>query len=220
MQLRPINIDNNGRQYSLWFKSFNYSAGVISSLPVTLTSFTAQLNNTNDKVNLNWVTTTEINASHFTVQRSFDGTDYDDAAIIFSEEGNTNLKRIYNYSDNISSIKNDLIYYRLKMVDMDGKFTYSEVEVIRMVKDEQADKVITFPNPAVSEMHVTIPLSWQNKTVAFNIYNVNGSLVKAKINSNTGQTETLNVSNLPAGTYILKAMSGTDNSTQKFIKVN
>jgi hypothetical protein len=213
----PFSIDNNGRQYSLWFKSFTYSAPVVSTLPVTLTSFTAQLNNST-KVGLNWSTTSEVNASHFTVERSVDAVNFNDIAMVLTQEGNSAALRNYSYPDNISSVNADIIYYRLKMVDMDGSFSYSSVEVIRVEK-EANNKVITYPNPATSELRVTIPDSWQNKAVIYSIYNMNGSLVKAKINSNAGQTETLNVSDLSTGTYVVKTASGENVSTQKFIKI-
>jgi Secretion system C-terminal sorting domain len=213
----PFSIDNNGRQYSLWFKSFTYSAPVVSTLPVTLTSFTAQLNNAT-KVGLNWSTTSEVNASHFTVQRSIDAVNFNDIAMVMTQEGNSAALRNYSYPDNISSVNADIIYYRLKMVDMDGAFSYSSIEVIRVEK-EANDKVITYPNPATSELRITIPDSWQNKAVIYSIYNMNGSLVKAKINSNAGQTETLNVSDLSTGTYVVKTASGDNVSTQKFIKI-
>jgi hypothetical protein len=213
----PFSIDNNGRQYSVWFKSFNYSSPVIKTLPVTLTSFSAQLNSAT-KVGLNWSTTSEVNASHFTIQRSTDAVNFQDVAMVVTQEGNSAALRNYSYPDNISSVNADIIYYRLKMVDMDGTFSYSSVEVIRVEKEE-SNKVITYPNPATSELRVTIPDSWQNKAVIYSIYNMNGSLVKAKINSNAGQTETLNVSDLSVGTYVVKTASGENVSTQKFIKI-
>ncbi len=216
----PINISNNGRQYSLWFKSFNYSAPVTGTLPITLTSFTAQLNNSTDKVNLNWTTSTEINASHFVVQRSADGTNYDDEAVVFTQEGNSSLQRAYNYSDNVNLQNAGLIYYRLKMVDMDGTFKYSNIDLIRLEQSQDLVKVIAYPNPATAEIRVTIPDSWQNKMVSYSIYNLNGSLVKAKTNNNAQQTETFGIADLSKGVYIINTTNGSDNTTQKFIKIN
>jgi hypothetical protein len=213
----PFSIDNNGRQYSLWFKSFNYSAPVTGTLPVTLTSFTARLNNA-AKVGLNWTTTSEVNASHFTIERSTDAVNFNDIAMVMTQEGNSAALRDYSYPDNISSVNADIIYYRLKMVDMDGTFSYSSIAVIRAEKGEN-DKVITYPNPASSELRITIPDSWQNKAVSYTIYNMNGSPVKGTVNSSAGQTEILNVSDVPAGTYVVKTTSGENSSAQKFIKI-
>jgi type IX secretion system substrate protein len=204
------------RYNSIWFKAFQYTAAKIVSLPVYLLSFNAALENSNS-VMLNWATSSERNASHFVIQRSIDGDNFDDEAIVFTEQGNSSSVRNYNYADNIISVNSSLIYYRLKMVDIDGNFNYSEVEVIRLGKQQQQN-LVTFPNPASSEVRVTIPSDWQNKTVAYSIYNLNGSLVKQKVNSNAGQTESFYIADLPAGLYVIKAATGNETATQKFIK--
>ncbi len=214
----PINISNNGRQYSMWFKSFTYNNPVIKTLPVSLLSFNAALDNSS-KVTLDWVTTAEINASHFVVQRSTDGNDFDDEAVIFTDDQNSYVKKQYDYADNISSVNSSLVYYRLKMVDKDGKFMYSEVAVIRLANQQGQMTMLTYPNPAVNQVRVTIPSDWQNKTIAYSIYNLNGSLIKQKVDSNAGQTETFNIADLPLGLYIIKAANGNETSAQKFLKI-
>jgi hypothetical protein len=215
----PINISGNGRQYSLWFKSFNYSTPVIHTLPVTLYSFNAQLNKQIQKVDLNWVTSSEINANRFVVQRSFDGAEFDDVAVVFTQEGNSSADRTYSYADNLEQSKSGLIYYRLKMVDKDETFMYSEVKIIRTENNEENAKVIAYPNPATNEIRITIPDSWQNKMVTYMIYNISGNMVKARTTANAGQTETFSITDLPAGTYIINTGNGTVNSTSKFIKL-
>ena len=68
-----------GNRYnSIWFKTFRYTAAKVNTLPVMFASFTAQLNNSNNKVLLNWATNSELKASHFVIQRSIDGNDYND----------------------------------------------------------------------------------------------------------------------------------------------
>ena len=80
--------------FSIWFKSISYTNPVKSSLPVSLYSFTAQLDD--NKVNLNWITALEINTSHFVIQRSTDGKSFDDDATVLSG-GNSSVKKQYNY---------------------------------------------------------------------------------------------------------------------------
>jgi hypothetical protein len=216
----PINIDNNGRQYSLWFKSFNYTAPVTGTLPITLNAFTAKLENSGSKVDLNWQTTTEINASHFVIQRSTDGTNYTDDAMVFTQEGNSNLTRYYQYTDKLNGLNATMIYYRLKMVDMDGDFKYSNVEVVRLDQTQGLVSVTAYPNPATSEISVTIPESWQNKTVSYSIYSLSGTLVRTRTNANAQQTETFAISDLSKGIYLINTSNGVSNTTQKFIKMN
>lgn len=206
-----------GRMNSLWFKSSQLHAPVVSSLPFSLDDFAAQLGS-NKNVVLSWETTMEAGTSHFTVQRSNDGQYYDDAGIIFAD-GESKARKDYSFSDQIESNSKRILYYRLKMVDLDAKYRYSEVVVVRLGETDEVNLAV-YPNPASSELIVTIPAAWQNKTIAYNIYNSNGVLIKQKISSNAGQTETLHVADLPTGMYIVKTENGHQTAVQKFMKAN
>jgi hypothetical protein len=83
-------------------------------LPVNLASFTANLIN-NNKVDLKWVTATEINLSHFVVERSTDGQNFNDVGLVFAF-GNATTNNNYTLSDNISGIQAGLIYYRIRSI--------------------------------------------------------------------------------------------------------
>jgi len=202
------------RMNALWFKSFTYNIPVVQTLPLTLMAFNAQKKNSD--VTLQWSTTMERNVSHFTVQRSIDGAAFDDDAIVFSE-GNSEIRKDYSYTDKINGLPGHLVYYRLKMVNLDAKFYYSKMVVVRLGDEKQAN-VLVFPNPTAHELRITIPVNWQNRTIAYNVYNANGILVKQKINSNAGQTEILQVADLPAGIYIIKTGNGSETTVQKFVK--
>jgi len=205
------------RMNSLWFKTFTYNVPVVHELPVSLVAFTAQLQNNN--VLLNWTTAMETNTSHFTIERSMDGVSFDDAAIVFTDE-NGSIKKNYSFTDNISKINTRLIYYRLKMVDLDAKYSYSKIVLVRLGDDQGQTAMLIYPNPVMNELRITIPSEWQNKTVAYNVYNTNGILVRQKINGSAGQTEIFHVADLPAGIYIIKTATGDKTSVQKFIKAN
>ena len=68
--------------------------------------------------------------------------------------------------------------------------------------------------------NITIPDSWQGKLVSYHVYNVHGSLMKQKISSNAGQTELLNIADLPVGIYVVKAINGDQASVQRIVKLN
>ena len=206
------------RMNSLWFQDFNYLSPVSSTLPIELESFTAQLTG-NNKVMLNWGTSTGINFSHFEVERSLDGKSFDEEGIVFAADNST-VAHAYSFKDNINFINQGLIYYRLKMVDIDGGHKYSDFVIVRLTNAQSQVNVVIYPNPAVSELRVTIPDSWQNKTVAYNIYNLTGNLVKSKTISNPGQTETFDVSGIPVGSYIIKTTEGSEMTVNKFIKAH
>lgn len=185
------------------------------SLPVTITSFNANLKNS--KVDLNWTTVDERNFSHFEVEKSFNGTEYNTAAVVFAA-GNTNTKMNYTHKDDVSMISKGLVYYRLKMIDSDGSFKYSEIRVIRIGGQVQTLNIMTYPNPVISDVRVTIPAEWQNKTVIYQIFNSAGQVVMSRTNSSASQTEVFNMSNLGIGFYIVKASNGTEAAQQKIIK--
>ena len=171
-----------------------------------VSSFTGQLNNGAHKVNLNWTTSSEMNASHFVVQRSTDGKNFDDQGIVFSQEGNSNSDRLYSFTDDISALNAGIVYYRLNMIDIDGNSKYSTIVVVRVASDREDTKLIVYPNPATSAVNITIPQSWQNKEVSYSIYNLNGNLVKSFTSSNAGQTQTLNIAGFAMGNYISKKL--------------
>jgi hypothetical protein len=210
------NTTQNSRQFGIYMKGFVYPA--ISSLPVELISFTAILNNEQDKTYLNWTTASEINVSHFEVERSFDGQDYKQIALVFAA-GNSGSKLDYVYKDNLAGSTSTIIYYRLKMVDNDGKYTYSNVRVVRIGK--QNDKSIainTFPNPVTNELRITVPNTWQGKKANYEVIGNNGQIAIRNGVTSASQTETINVSKLSPGFYIVKVSCNGETAQQKIIK--
>ena len=187
-------------------------------LPVKLTSFTAMLLNNTNKVDLNWTTATEINASHFVIERSIDGHTFNDAAVLFAF-GNTTEQKNYQYTDKIGSINSTVIYYRLRQVDVDGKFEYSATRIIRL--GSQADNsisILAYPNPVTSELRITIPNNWQGKKVTYKIVNAFGLVSDELQAESSSQTETLNLSRLAPGLYVVKANCENQSAQQKIIK--
>jgi len=157
------------RQFSLYLKGFNYPN---APLPVKLASFTATL--TNNKADLKWTTASELNTSHFVVERSLNGTGFSDAATIFAY-GNATDKTNYSFSDNLAGLQSDIVYYRLRSVDNDGKSQYSETRLIRLSKQTGTLlSLITYPNPVANELRITIPANWQNKKVVYDLFSLNG----------------------------------------------
>jgi len=95
-------------------------------------SFYATVKN-DAKVVLNWVVAGERPASHFIIQRSADGNDFSDAAVLFTDN-NLHPKKFYRYADNISPLDSGVVYYRIKTVGLDGKIVYSGVKMVRIEK--------------------------------------------------------------------------------------
>jgi len=109
------------------------------TLPLTFLSFTAS--NRPDDVLLQWKTANEVNTSHFVVERSSDG-------ILFTSIGNTpslNTAGVHDYQSIDGSPVTGISYYRLKQVDIDGRFVYSSVVKISR---QQLQSLVLYPNPA------------------------------------------------------------------------
>ncbi len=103
-------------------------------LPVTLAYFTATANNKNG-VTINWQTEQEINSSHFDVETSNDAINWKKISSV-SAKGNSVGQSNYSYADNHPSVFNSNIYYRLKTVDIDGTFRYSDIKSVNIKNDE------------------------------------------------------------------------------------
>jgi hypothetical protein len=185
-------------------------------LPVKLSSFTATLNNS--KVDIKWTSATEENLSHYIVERSTDGINFSDAGIVFAY-GNSNETRNYSLSDNITNLQSSILYYRLRSVDIDGKNELSNIRVIRIAKGTEATvSILAYPNPAVNDLRVTIPASWQNKKAVYELFTLNGQVAKRIESGNSSQTETINIANLAPGYYIVKVSCNNEVAQQRIVK--
>ena len=208
--------NNANRMYSVWFKNFTYVNP--TTLPVKLTSFTATLNKNTNNADLKWTTASEINVSHFVIERSMDGINFNDAGVVFAY-GNAADNTNYSFSDNLTSIQSGIVYYRLRSVDIDGKSQYSETRIIRISQQkDNAISIVAFPNPVINEVRISIPTEWQNKKVTYEIFNANGQISKKTGTGSSSQTETVNMSTLSPGFYIIRVSCDGQTAQQKIVK--
>ena len=97
------------------------------SEPVSLVNFTTQL--VNDKVCLAWNAQSETALNYYSIERSYDNKEYNQVAIFFPAE-ESSASTNYSYKDPFRKTKAPAIYYRLKLVDKDGKYKLSETTTI------------------------------------------------------------------------------------------
>ena len=188
-------------------------------VPVELTSFTAALNN--NAVELNWNTATEVNNYGFEVERlaiSDKLLANDWSKIGFVEgHGNSNSPKDYSFEDNNPPI--EILQYRLKQIDFDGKFEYSDVvEVnydapVKFVLDQN------YPNPfnPTTKISYEIPVK---ANVVIIVYDVLGSEVVALLNEDKlpGRYQVeFNAPNLTSGIYFYSINAGEYKSIKKMI---
>ena len=202
------------RMYSLYYQDFKYSEPLNATLPVDLKNFDARV--AAAKVNLEWATENETNFSHFVLQRSSDGKDFSDVAMIMSTAESMDYK--YNYAESFKYNPPAVLYYRLKMVDIDGTFKYSSIRVVRMNVPDQNVAISTFPNPVTSELRITVPSAWQNRPVTYDVVNISGNIVRRQATDHASQTETISMNDLKAGIYIIRLKSGNEAAVQQVVK--
>jgi Secretion system C-terminal sorting domain len=212
---KSTSTSNSSRQYSLYMKGFQYPNQVI--LPLDLLSFNAYLDKSN--VNLNWSTASEKNVSHFAIEKSYDGKNFTDAATVFAF-GNTTQTEVknYSYTDNIKNTNSSIIYYRLRCIDLDGKYTYTQIRIVRAAQQSSNAQVLAYPNPFINELRVTLPQNWQSKESKIELFTANGQLVKAKNIASASQTETITTTDLGRGFYVIRVSSATETVQYKVIK--
>ena len=115
-----VTSHNNSVLSTATFGSFTIDEG---ALPVKLISFTGSDIN-NQYILLKWSTSSEINSKYFELQKSEDGVSFTTFAQV-NAAGNTNL--IQNYSANDYHPENGYNFYRLKIIDLDGTLSYSNI---------------------------------------------------------------------------------------------
>jgi Secretion system C-terminal sorting domain len=171
------------------------------ALPVNLKYFSGSYEN--NATSLNWKIESQSNFSHFEVERSLDGRSFNTIAnIAYSNRSS------YNYLDMTTSI-NTAYYYRLKMVDTDRKFSYSNT--IKVLTKESSNLSIV-GNPVINSLQI----KGLNSSGQIKIFNMDGNLLVTK--NIQSQSLLLDISFLNKGMYLLKYFNGINIETKKFIK--
>lgn len=199
------------RLNSLWAKEFNL-APLLFTLPVNFTGFAVTYSE--GDATLAWQARGE-NLNHFVVQRSTDGKSFTDIATVFAITASSN----YTYKDKAIGSSTGVVYYRIMSADQTKETHLSTVKMIRLTNSGLAALTLaTFPNPAVSEIRLTLPESWQGKAVSLQLYAADGSVAKSVRLGSAGQTEVVGLSSLPKGFYLAKASCGNEMAQQRIVK--
>jgi hypothetical protein len=96
--------------------------------PVKQVSFTALVNN--NRADLKWTAAAEIKISHFVIEKSTDGINYHDAAVVFAFENSTE-KMDYRYADKLIVNQPGVVYYRICVVAENGNANYSDICIVK-----------------------------------------------------------------------------------------
>lgn len=141
--------------------------------PVLLTSFDGTYSN--GTATLKWQTSQEINNDHFEILRSFDGNEFTLVGTV-AGAGNSSLARDYQFQDKVQSASGH-VFYKLKQVDKDGRFTFSSI--VKLTMNNVAASFQLFPNPVVNNFTASFSAP-KATTATLMIRNVSGQTVYSK----------------------------------------
>ena len=185
---------------------------VTGTLPVELISFSGRM--LNGQSQLNWRTATESNTSHFVIERSSNGQQFTSIGSV-KAAGYSSNEIAYQFTDAAPFALSN--YYRLKMVDQDGRFTYSAIIRLNAII---ANKVTASPNP-FSQV-INIQATVENSGDAYiRLFDQQGKIVYQTIRSVMKGSNSFQLNNLPqmpAGNYILELRSGQLKTSQVLVK--
>jgi len=182
-----------------------------TTLPLIMGYFTGQLKN--NKALLNWTSLSEQNTSHFDIEYSNNGNDFTKVHSV-NAAGNSNTTKQYSYEHSINNAA--VHYYRLKMTDKDGSFTYSNVVKLN---NNKTVKTEVYPTVTSTTLNVNITAE-QHKVATLQIISSDGRVLQQQtLNLQQGtQNKTLNVSQLQNGMYFLIIKDNQNTERFSFIK--
>ena len=184
-------------------------------LPIKLVSFEANFNV--DKVELKWITATEINNDFFTIEKSKDLKNWEIVSNV-SGAGNSNINIEY-FEVDYSPIQG-VSYYRLKQTDFDGAFTYSTLVPVKVEKKINSG-ISLFPSPVESGQEVKIQFSeFLNTEVLIVLRDIKGEeyYSKAFLHTEDGLLIAVPIDKeIPSGLYLITASSENQIYSQKLV---
>lgn len=182
--------------------NLSFDAGIVGFVTLPAAIELAAVKSGNTAI-LNWTVSAERDVKRYTLQRSGNGTLFTDV-VSYTADGRT------TYSKIDAQPLNGINYYRVRIENIDGSISYSE---IKMVRFDSKSIVTVFPNPASDKVNVQVPDSWQGKPVRIEVIALTGQVLITNSVSAASQVETIGINHLPAGVYHLR-IDGQNGETE------
>lgn len=194
--LNPSNFTTDENNFSL--STINFTSAI---LPVELVSFTAQAQE--KYVLLKWETSSEENNDYFEIERSIDGLTFESIGKV-TGNGTTAITNNYAFLDQFPSRGTN--YYRLRQVDFDGRYEYSDIRLVNF--SGKTEQFSLAPNPTQDEVH----LYWQwasnsEEELWAEVYDLYGNRIRRYQLQAKSKEKMISLSDLPAGTYLVQLQS-------------
>jgi len=218
---RFINASNNSLLVTGWADPSNIQNENIllaklegDIIPVELVVFEGTIEG--DNIILTWKTATENNNSGFDIERSSDKIKWCKIGFV---KGNIVRTTPYTYSFVDSSSQTGIVYYRLKQIDLDGTFTYSNEISVEVNQPLKFSLEQNYPNPfnPVTRINYIIP---DNGNVRLDIYNILGQRATTLVNENKTAGKysiDFNAGKFASGIYFYQLTSGNRSITKKMM---
>jgi hypothetical protein len=195
------------------YEAFAIAKASVYSFPVEWLSFSASLRDADAL--LEWATASEVNSDHFEVQRSADGRAFEAIGQV-GAAGNASQVSEYSFRDaGASYLGSPVLYYRLRQVDLDGRFEYSRVESLRFDQRPEALTLTLFPNPSQGVFSLQLQAE-KAGSYPLEILSISGQQVFQ------GQLEAGKLTELRAegwadGSYVVSARAGAERVSRTLI---
>lgn len=177
-------------------------------LPVELTHFAAKL--VNDQVQIGWNSASATNFSHYEIEHSTDGKNFESIYKKMSE--GDHLNALFHYWLHKSPVSGNN-YYRLKMVDLDGSFDYSEIAVVQWNK---GSKISIYPNPTTN--YFSLASTNQHKNFELMLLDINGKLLRHWDMDVYSTDHRFALADIPEGLYQLIYSDGQNREVFRLVK--
>lgn len=209
------NVFNDGESQTSSVELLNFELDCDNPLPVELTSFS--LNMINNGIELEWETATELNNYGFEIEKKVDREPWEKIGFV-NGYGNSNSSKYYSFIDkNVTSGK---FYYRLKQIDLDGSFEYSDVIESEYTPD-QFKLNDNYPNPFNPSTVISFSIP-DDKFVKLSVFDVLGNeieLLENNIKKAGIYKYTFDANNLASGVYYYKLSVGNKTEIKKMMLI-
>lgn len=182
-----------------------FTINTVCGLPIDIIEYTGEWDS--EQVNLVWKTETESNNDYFTVERSYDGLNFSNIGKV-DGHGTTTIPQDYSFEDRNPCIGTN--YYRLFQTDFNGNIDTIGTIAVEVIPNIDAS---LWPNPANDELNLSIAAQGEYWIEIFDMY---GKRVTEPIESEAFQT--IDISSLTEGVYMVNIVSETKKVLKKFIK--
>lgn len=199
--LNSLSSDNGSTSYDYESPNLNAPTALGGTLPVQFTKFETKCTNTGTLIS--WATAQESNSSSFEIERSTNGSNWNNVGSI-AAAGNSVSEKAYQQVD----LNSGNAFYRIKQIDKDGGFVYTAIERANCAVKNTT--TLIYPVPAYDVLNVVIKSDRAVRT-QLQVYDIHGKLVKTQdANVQNGNNNfRINLNGLAAGDYIIRSNDAT-----------